>query len=70
MPVKISAPLSHTGTEYERTVLIDSCIADIVAALQSAGINMLASCCGHGKGLGRIDLADGRIIQIIGAGKK
>ncbi|MCK4760213.1 MAG: hypothetical protein KAT69_09185 [Candidatus Aminicenantes bacterium] len=45
-------------------VKIDKCIAPIVEALQKGGIDMRGSCCGHGKGPGRIDLQDGRTIQI------
>jgi len=44
---------------------IDYCIADIVAALNAANIPTLASCCGHGKMDGDIQLADGRIIKIL-----
>ena len=43
---------------------IDYCIADIVAALNAANINTLASCCGHGKYKGSIILEDGREIII------
>jgi hypothetical protein len=65
--VKIVAALSHTGTEHWREIGIDSCIAPIVKALQDAGIDMLASCCGHGRAEGQIDLSDGRIIRIWSA---
>lgn len=65
-PVRIKIPedLSHTGKARMKTTLIDSCIAPIVNALQLAGIDMRASCCGHGKTNGRIDLQDGRILEI------
>jgi len=43
---------------------IDWCIHQIVAALNAGGIETVASCCGHGKLQGRIDLADGRILFI------
>ena len=43
---------------------IDWCIHPIVSALNAAGIVTVASCCGHGKIEGRIDLADGRILRI------
>ena len=43
---------------------IDKCIALIVAALNSSGIETIASCCGHGKQKGRIDLIDGRVLFI------
>lgn len=62
--VKIAAALSSTGAEKWREMGIDSCIAPIVDALQKGGIDMLASCCGHGNAPGRIDLADGRVIAI------
>lgn len=62
--VKIPADLSHTGEAYWRTVGIDSCIADIVQALQTAGIDMRASCCGHGTPNGQIDLMDGRTLIV------
>lgn len=62
--VLISAKLSHTGQPRWREMGIDSCIAPIVDALQKVEINMLASCCGHGHGPGRIDLADGRVLTI------
>lgn len=43
---------------------IDWCIHQIVAALNAGGVETVASCCGHGKMQGRIDLADGRILRI------
>lgn len=44
---------------------IDACILDVVCALNSAGIETVASCCGHGdESLARIDLRDGRTIRI------
>lgn len=39
---------------------IDWYIGHIVAALNAAGIDAVASCCGHGERLGQITLADGR----------
>ena len=65
--LKTMAHLSATGEDRWRDWEIDSCIAPIVAALQAAGIDMLASCCGHGQAVGRIDLADGRILRISNA---
>ena len=47
-----------------RVQCIDHCIHHIVAALNAGGVRTAASCCGHGKMLGRIDLADGRILAI------
>jgi len=49
---------------HDRTVLIDHCIAPIIDALNAAGIPTVASCCGHGKGMGNIALADGRELAI------
>lgn len=62
--VKVAAALSHTGEAYWRDFGIDACIAPLVKALQEAGIDMLASCCGHGKADGYIWLADGRMLII------
>ena len=62
--VKIAADLSHTGKESWKDTKIDSCISDIVSALQSGGIDMRASCCGHGKTSGSILLQDGRKLII------
>jgi hypothetical protein len=62
--VKIVAKLSHTGKAYWKDAKIDTCITDIVQALQTGGIDMTASCCGHGNGDGIICLADGRVLII------
>ena len=48
-----------------RVQCIDHCIHHLVAALNAAGICTVASCCGHGKMPGRIDLEDGRILAIV-----
>ena len=47
-----------------RVQCIDFCIHQIVAALNAGGIRTLASCCGHGKMPGRIDLEDGRTLVV------
>lgn len=59
LPVRvwIDPALSHSGIGYWKTAQIDRCIAAAVQGLQEVGVNMLASCCGHGNGAGRIDLA-------------
>jgi hypothetical protein len=43
---------------------IDWCIHPLVAALNAAGLDTIASCCGHGLMDGRIDLFDGRVLTI------
>lgn len=43
---------------------VDSCIAELVRALNAAGILTVASCCGHGKRPGNVALADGRELII------
>lgn len=63
--VFVQPELSHTGKGRWCVKKIDSCIANIVDALQSKGINMTCSCCGHGKSFGEISLQDGRTIIII-----
>jgi hypothetical protein len=47
-----------------RPVGVDSCISDLVKALNEAGFRTVASCCGHGKRPGNIALADGRELII------
>jgi hypothetical protein len=66
VPLRLkTAPfLSSSDKEKWRVCGIDKCIAPIVKALQAGGINMLGSCCGHGKGPGEITLRDGRTIWI------
>lgn len=49
---------------YGKVQCIDYCIHQIVAALNAGGMRTIASCCGHGKMPGRIDLKDGRILVI------
>ena len=61
---KVPADLSCTRQEKWKESRIDRCIAPIVEALQKSGIDMRASCCGHGKAEGRIHLQDGRILLI------
>ena len=63
--VKIPADLSCTGEERWKHAQIDSCIADIVEALQQGGVDMRSSCCGHGKTFGNIQLQDGRVLLIL-----
>lgn len=62
--VKIPTDLSCTGQEKWREAMIDSCIAELVLALQEGGIDMRGSCCGHGRHLGSIALQDGRELII------
>jgi hypothetical protein len=47
-----------------RVQCIDWCIHQIVAALNAGGVETVASCCGHGKRPGQINLADGRVLII------
>ena len=62
--VKIPADLSHLGIPYWKAAETDRCIAPLVGALQEGGIDMRASCCGHGKVDGSILLQDGRTLMI------
>lgn len=63
--VTIPKELSHTGKERKAYKPIDSCIADIVKALNKGGIKTEFSCCGHKKGKRSIImLSDGRDIII------
>jgi hypothetical protein len=49
------------------TVWCDPCVAPIVDALNAAGHPTIASCCGHGRRPGRIDLADGTALLVTDA---
>jgi len=63
--VKVPPDLSHTGGERWKLAKIDSCIADLVRALQEGGIDMRSSCCGHGDVVGNIYLQDGRVLLVL-----
>lgn len=61
--VEVENLLAFDGeSQHRRTWKIDACIAPIVKALNEGGVATVASCCGHGKTPGRIDLEDGRIL--------
>lgn len=61
--VRLCVPMPVSG----RTEIgVDACIAPLVQALNDAGIETIACCCGHGKTYGRIDLADGRVLMVTG----
>jgi hypothetical protein len=47
-----------------KIIMVDSCIADIVQALNNFEIETIGCCCGHNKYDGEITLADGRQIII------
>lgn len=66
-PIRIAAGWNGSG-EPRRDggydIPIDACIADLVKALNDGGVPTRCSCCGHGKGQGRIDLVDGRVLLV------
>jgi hypothetical protein len=43
----------------------DPCIVPLVQALNAGGVRTVASCCGHGRNVGSICLADGRVLAIL-----
>ena len=53
-----------TPIQGRTTIKVDACIAPLVQVLSDYGVEMKASCCGHGKAEGRITLADGLIIWL------
>lgn len=63
--VIVAPGASHTGKSYAKDVAIDRCIADLVDALNNAGILTANCCCGHGKGTGSIALHDGRWLWLM-----
>ena len=58
------AHLTHDGIERLAPTKVDACLAPIISALNLAGVRTAQSCCGHGKGPGRIDLWDGRVLVV------
>jgi hypothetical protein len=62
--VPIADDLSYTGKPRWDTKLVDSCLADLVEALNQAGILTRSSCCGHGRSPGSILLQDGRELAV------
>jgi ribosomal protein L32E len=59
--VKLCKP---SGLSKRIEINVDACIADLIQALNNANIETVASCCGHGKGLGIVSLKDGRELHI------
>lgn len=60
----------HPERERAMTVVddgiwCDPCLGPIVKALNEGGVPTVASCCGHGKRLGSIALADGRHVVVV-----
>jgi hypothetical protein len=51
-------------TASGKKVDVDGCIAPLVSALNAAGIETIACCCGHGKRPGNIALKDKRELII------
>ena len=64
--VKLYKPM-HNSKRTE--IAVDACLADLVQALNDAGIETIGCCCGHGKGAGDIQLADGRVLTIKQGGR-
>lgn len=60
--VKISRKSYRT---YLKKVQVDSCISDIVRALNTSGIRTVGCCCGHGLGYGYIMLEDGTQMTLM-----
>jgi hypothetical protein len=63
--VVIPPDLSCDGTTYRKKMQIDACIADLVEALDRAGIATRGCCCGHGEHEGHIQLQDGRVLLVL-----
>lgn len=64
--VVVHCPAGFNGRNPARTEIpVDSCIADLVSALNAGGILTRDSCCAHGKGPGNIRLMDGRTLMVV-----
>lgn len=64
LSVPIPASDSHTGQFRWADKPVDSCIADIVSALNAGGVLTRSCCCGHGKHRPQIILHDGRSLVV------
>lgn len=53
------------GRAGVKEIQVDACVADLIHALETAGIHMLGSCCGHQRREGHIHLADGRALLVL-----
>lgn len=60
--VNLLMPNEYSGRKH---IDVDACIADLVQAFNSGGIETVGCCCGHGKGNGSIQLKDGRELIVI-----
>jgi len=61
---QVPVRLAHPRGDGVATAGVDPCIAPLVQALNDAGLQTIASCCGHGHRPGSIALEDGREILI------
>ncbi len=52
----------------EQRIVVDSCLARAVIALNHAGVRTTGSCCGHGKGAGSITITSSSIQTAIELG--
>lgn len=69
VPIIVTTHRAEFGAKGKlEKVAIDRCIAPIVDALETGGIHMWNSCCGHGKAQGYINLHDGRVLLIQQSG--
>ena len=57
--VTIQAGRAHDGRERVDVIWLDACIAPAVRALNAAGFETAGSCCGHGRDVPSVMLADG-----------
>jgi len=63
--LKVRADHNATGQTAWKPIQVDRCVADVVGALQGAGLDMLGSCCGHEQTEGHVHLADGRALLVL-----
>jgi hypothetical protein len=61
----VSVPLSHRTERGFTTASVDACLAEFVQRLNNAGLQTIASCCGHGDGPATVILEDGRELLVF-----
>ena len=61
----VTVSLCHPTSRGFTEAAVDACLAPFVAALNTGGLQTIASCCGHGDGPGTVILEDGRELLVF-----
>ena len=61
----VEMELPVVGEIRQGTAAIDKCIAPVIRALNDGGVITRGCCCGHGKVMGYIHLANGKYLGVF-----